>query len=66
MEEKTFVIKFQEGCQVFEVIWHGENEDSAFESFRNSFDGKDFEKVLWAKVFSIPQLADIFWMSTVE
>ena len=66
MEIKTFVIKYKEENIYHEVIWHAENEDLAFESFRNSYSEKDFGKVLWVKIYSLFDIADIFWTSSIE
>lgn len=66
MPNKTFVIRYQEKERVYDVLWYDQNSDFAFDSFRNSFVGNDFDNVSWVKVYPVPTIPEISWISVVE
>ena len=66
MPNKTFVIRYQEKERVYDVLWYAKNSDFAFDSFRNSFVGNNFDNVAWVKVYPVPTIPEISWISVVE
>ncbi len=63
MPNKTFVIRYQEKEIIRDVVWYSQNSDFAFDSFRNSFLGNDFDNVSWVKIYPLSEIPATSWIA---